>query len=122
MLNQQALNISEEHMRERVENIIHYLDAERENSYYEAVSLGDLIYQNLFQVDENKLEGFLTLWSPIIKEMEHGELMQLILYNETSDEYSFYYDGKLQENTVETTNEEILSYIKSCPYHRGING
>lgn len=120
MLNQQALNISEEHMRERVENIIHYLDAERENSYYEAVSLGDLIYQNLFQVDENKLEGFLTLWSPIIKEMEHGELMQLILYNETSDEYSFYYDGKLQENTVETTNEEILSYIKSCPYHREI--
>lgn len=121
MLNNQALNISEEHMRERVENIIGYIESERTKAYNEVVSLGTTVFQNLYSVNEDRLEDALELWIPKVKEMKHGDLLQMLLYDKTKDQYTFYYDGKVDYNDYGVSNKEISSFIQTCPYYESLD-
>ena len=120
MLSQQALNISEEHMRERVENIITYIEAERSKTFQNVSALGNTIYQNLSSSDENNLEAILQVWIPRIAAMEHGELVQLILYDKTKNEYIFCYNGEVYSDTSSSDWSEVEEYINSSPYVKEI--
>lgn len=56
MLNEQAMKDSEFQMRERVENIINYIEHERTIVMEGVQSLGDTVYQNLENQEEEYLE------------------------------------------------------------------
>ena len=63
MLNQHALKVSEENMKERVENIVSLLEQERKSVLDGVESLGITIYQNMYHVKKNGKNSF-ACYSP----------------------------------------------------------
>lgn len=81
VLSRHALKVSEENMKERVENIINLIEQERKNALEGVESIGSTIYYNMSHQDEEKLEEFLESWVPKIGQMQHGELIKLVLHD-----------------------------------------
>ena len=116
MLNQQALKVSEENMRERVENVISLIEHERINALEGVNSLGDTIYYNMVHQDEGMLEEFLVSWVPRIEQMQHGELIQLILHNKQTNRYMFYTSEEVYQVPADIYSYQIMEYVDSAPY------
>ena len=116
MLNQHALKVAEENMRERVDNVISLIEQERLNALEGVNSLGSTIYYNLSHQDENKLEEFLASWVPKIEQMQHGELIQLILHNKQTNRYMFYYHDEVNEVPVDIYSYKVMEYVNNAPY------
>ena len=120
MLNEQAMKNSEFQMRERVENIINYIEHERTIVMEGVQSLGDTVYQNLENQEEEYLELYMGVWMPKIAQMQHGQMMQLILHNKEKNQYAFYSNEGIQYIPQDVPASEIEEYINKAPYSNKI--
>ncbi|MBO5691857.1 MAG: hypothetical protein J6R96_08390, partial [Spirochaetaceae bacterium] len=117
-LEKEALNITQRTMRERVENMIGYIEHERETVLSVIKTQGEFISRMAARTATEDRKVFHD-WVRFLDTMTNGKALQLVLY-----------DAYTQEKTefVQTSNgiEEIKSivpitewynYVASCPYH-----
>lgn len=121
MLNQHALKVSEENMKERVENIISLIEQERKTALDGVKSLGVTIYHNMYQQDETKLDKFLESWAPRIEQMQYGDLIQLISHDKQTNRYTAYYEGKIELIPAEVYSYQVMGYVNSAPYCKQVD-
>ena len=121
MLNQHALKVSEENMKERVENIVSLLEQERKSVLDGVESLGITIYQNMYQQDETKLDKFLESWAPRIGQMQYGDLIYMVSYDKQTNRYTVYYEGKVEQIPADVYSYKVMDYINSAPYCRQVD-
>ena len=120
MLNEQALKDSELHMRERVENMINYIEHERQIVLEGVNSVGNIVYQNLVHQEEEKLEGYLEAWMPKIEQMQHGQMLQLILHSKETEQYIIYTNTGIKNISSDISESKIEEYINAAPYRNEI--
>lgn len=121
ILNRQALRISEENMRERVENVTSLIEQERKNALEGVESIGRIIYQNLYHQDEDKLDEFLVSWAPKIEQMQHGDLIQLVSHDKQKNRYTVYYQGRVEQIPADIYSYQVMEYVNSAPYCKQVN-
>ena len=120
-LNYHALKVSEENMKERVGKIVSLIEQERKNALDGVTSLGSTIVYNMSHQDEGKLEEFLISWVPRIEQMQHGELIQIILHNKQTNRYTFYYQDQVNQIPADIYSSQVMEYINSAPYSRTVD-
>ena len=120
ILNRHAVKVSEQYMRERVDNIISLIEQESQKALEGIESLGDTICQNFYQQDEEELEEFLESWVPRMELMQYGKLLQLILYDRKTGNYTFYYGNGTEQMTSELNSAQIYDYLKYAPYSKKV--
>lgn len=116
VLSHHALKVSEENMKERVENIINLIEQEQKNALEGVESIGSTIYYNMSHQDEDKLEEFLESWVPKITQMQHGELIKLVLHDKQENRYTIYDENKVEQVPRDVYAYKIKEYVKNAPY------
>ena len=99
VLEQETLNITEDSLRERVNNMILYIDYERDKVQEEVKLICDLISDSVVQTSERDLYKFLTDWAPQISDMEYGQPVQILLHNMEEQTVTLFAEGVSEDVT-----------------------
>ena len=121
VLSRHALKVSEENMKERVENIINLIEQERKNALEGVESIGSTIYYNMSHQDEEKLEEFLESWVPKIGQMQHGELIKLVLHDKQDNRYTIYDGEQVERVPRDVYAYKVKEYVKNAPYCKQVD-
>ncbi len=119
VLEQQTLNITEDRLRERVNNMILYIDYERDKASNEVESVFESVSDSVVQLPEEGLYPYLTEWAPRIADMEYGKAVQVLLYDKEKQKFILFADGKCEDATERFRGGVDLSeaaYYKQISY------
>ena len=117
-LEKEALNITQRTMRERVENMIGYIEHERETVLSVIKTQGEFISRMAARTATEDRKVFHD-WVKFLDTMTNGKALQLVLYDAyTQEKTEFVQTSKGIEEIKSTVPiTEWYNYVASCPYH-----
>lgn len=117
-LEQEALNITEHKMRERVENMISNMEHERESVLDSISTQGDFIIRMAAQTLHQE-RGSLHDWVRFLATMKNGKALHLMLYHSQRQEKTEFIisENKVEEIINHTPINQWQSFVMNCPYH-----
>jgi diguanylate cyclase (GGDEF)-like protein len=117
-LEQEALNITQRTMQERVENMIGYIDHERETVLSVIKTQGEFISRMAARTATEDRK-FLYDWVEFLDTMTNGKALQLVLYDAYTQEKTEFIktSNGIEEVKTIVPITEWYSYAASCPYH-----
>lgn len=122
ILDQQALEISEAKMRERVETILTLIDNEREKTAYEIKNIGDSIAYAVTYVRADEKKERLQKVIADASASEYGKSLQVIFYEPQAQKSTLFAKGEETDVTSQYGDKmTIESYVKRCPYYRSVS-
>ena len=118
LLEEDALIITERKMRERVDNMIGYIEHERETILSVVQTQGEFISRMATHTASQGREA-LYEWVRFLDTMTNGQALQIILYDPYNHEKIEFLnvDGKIQEVKSHISVVDWYTYAASCPYH-----
>lgn len=117
-LEKEALNITQRTMRERVENMIGYIEHERETVLSVIKTQGEFISRMAAQTATEDRKVFHD-WVKFLDTMTNGRALQLVLYNAYTQEKTEFVQTSqgIEEIKSIVPITEWYNYVASCPYH-----
>ncbi|MBO7163736.1 MAG: cache domain-containing protein, partial [Spirochaetaceae bacterium] len=118
LLEEDALTITERKMRERVDNMIGYIEHERETILSVIQTQGEFISHMATHTATQGREA-LYEWVKFLDTMSNGQALQIILYDPYNHEKIEFLnvDGKIQEVKSYVSIVDWYTYAANCPYH-----
>lgn len=118
VLEQEALSITENKMRERVENMVSYIEHEREFVLSSIKSQGEFIIRMAAQTARQERTA-LHDWVLLLDTMDSGQVFQLALYDSIRQEKTEFIknEDKVEEKRTPIPLDEWHRYVAACPYH-----
>lgn len=117
-LEKEALAITERKMRERVENMINYIDHEREAILSGIKHQGDFIIRMAAQTAGQGREE-LYEWVKFLDTLANGKALELVLYDSDKQEKTAFAmtEQGVREETSPVSLADWHTFVTSCPYH-----
>lgn len=117
-LEKEALNITQRTMRERVENMIGYIEHERETVLSVIKTQGEFISRMAAQTATEDRKVFHD-WVKFLDTMTNGRALQLVLYDAYTQEKTEFVQTSqgIEEIKSIVPITEWYNYVASCPYH-----
>lgn len=118
LLEDDALSITERKMRERVENMIGYIDHERDTILSVVKSQGEFISRMASRTATEDRES-LHEWVIFLDTLTNGKALELVLYDAyTQEKTEFLRVGnEVQELKSTVSIVDWYTYAVTCPYH-----
>ncbi len=118
LLERAALGITEDRMRERVENIIGRIDREREAVLSAISSQGEFIIRMASRTASQERKS-LHEWVLFLDTMSNGRALRLVLYDSARQEKTeFIKDGsRVAGQKSPLPIDQWHEYVADCPYH-----
>lgn len=116
MLNEHALQVSEEHMRERVENVVSLIQQEEGKILREIDSAAVSVCEKAAKQEEEQLEEFLKSQMKEIANRGYGDLIQLVLYRKSSEQFMIYHKDNQEQIVGQEESEKVLKFVGEASY------
>jgi len=118
VLAQQAIKISEERMRERVESVLSAIEQEQERTFSKISSLGGFFKYSMTAeagtVTEQYVENLISNFSWA----EYGRAVQVLFYNGQTQTTTLFAEGETRNVTSQYANKSAVdNYVLSQPYY-----
>ena len=115
-LEQQSRSIISNRMKERVENMILYIEYERKEALKEVQYLIKFTAHSMLHIEEEDVVRHLNHWLPQINTTEHGEAINCLMYDKINDRYILFSDGQATDITFKENIDDPLQYMSDSVY------